>query len=162
VRMVMLVVATLFFALAERDSEIQYTTSALGSTQVDDVLRPYVDQFMRDCTARRTDCEEQLRWVKEIKAIDMHRMQVPGGNMVIGLCYINPIYHRVHINKKILHYGSSYVRAVVYHELGHCLYNLDHSPNQGDLMSEVIPDIFTLSEEWPRLMAGLFAMIEED
>lgn len=161
-RLLVPLLIALFLTFVERDSEIQYTTSALGATQVDDVLRPYVDQFMRDCAARRTDCEEQLRWVKEIKAVDMRKMQAPSGNMVIGLCYINPIYHRVHINKKILHYGSSYIRAVVYHELGHCLYNLDHSPNQGDLMFEVIPDIFTLSEEWPRLMAGLFAMIEED
>lgn len=161
-RLLVPLLIALFLTFVERDSEIQYTTSALGTTQVDNVLRPYVDQFMRDCAARRTDCEEQLRWVKEIKAVDMRKMQAPSGNMVIGLCYINPIYHRVHINKKILHYGSSYIRAVVYHELGHCLYNLDHSPNQGDLMFEVIPDIFTLSEEWPRLMAGLFAMIEED
>ena len=161
-RLLVPLLIALFLTFVERDSEIQYTTSALGTTQVDNVLRPYVDQFMRDCAARRTDCEEQLRWVKEIKAVDMRKMQAPSGNMVIGLCYINHIYHRVHINKKILHYGSSYIRAVVYHELGHCLYNLDHSPNQGDLMFEVIPDIFTLSEEWPRLMAGLFAMIEED
>lgn len=128
---------------------------------IDQELKPYVAMFMHDCEARRTDCKTRLSKILEIRAVNIPDFNEKDNEVVIGLCYDGFLYKRVEINKAIIHYHVKYLQTLIYHELGHCMYDLEHENKTDTIMSPVMPDITILIKEWEALLLDFFATIEE-
>jgi len=130
-------------------------------TFIDEDLRLYVELFMNDCEARRTDCEEKLKLVEEIRLVEIPDLNKQDKEMVVGLCYLNFFSNKVHISKAVFSFGHKYVQTIMYHELGHCMYDLDHEKKDDMLMSAMMPDLTVLLQDWPQLLDDFFAAIQE-
>lgn len=129
---------------------------------IDKELQYYVDLFIDDCEVRRKDCKMRLSWLKEIKVVEMEDKDKTDQAVTVGLCYLSIFSRRVHINKVALEYSSRYVQTLVYHELGHCMYDLDHEEKPDMLMSEMMPSMAVIFRDWNHLLDDFFAAIEEE
>jgi hypothetical protein len=129
--------------------------------EIDEELKLFVDLFMEDCNTRRTDCKHRLQKIKEIKVVDMPDVDKLDNQVVIGVCYDNIIYKKVHINKEMIGYADKYLQALMYHELGHCMYDLDHVEESDKLMSPAMPSFIILLQNWKELVTEMFTAIEE-
>lgn len=128
---------------------------------VDKELRPYVDMFIRDCEARRKDCQERLSKILEIRVVNMPNFSKKDDEIVIGLCYDGFLIKRIEINKQIMSYHGRYLQTLVYHELGHCMYDLEHEQRTDMIMSPAMPEITILMQYWNDMLAEFFSAIEE-
>ena len=142
------------------DEEVQ--KPSLTGPVIDKSLRSYVRQFLNDCEVRRTDCEARLSLLEEIKVVDIPDEKPNDDEVVVGLCYSNFFQKKVHINSLALKFSGRYMQALVYHELGHCMYGLDHEKKPDMLMSEMMPSLLVLVRDWDELLADFFAAIEEE
>ena len=52
------------------------------------------------------------------------------------------------------------LRALMFHEIAHCAYGLDHVPEKNKLMSEYMPLPSTIIYEWDRLVDEMFTQIK--
>jgi predicted metal-dependent hydrolase len=142
-----------------------YNTPTTGNktyeTEIDEELELFVALFMADCEAKRKDCKYRLNKIKEIKVVDMPDLDKSDNEMVIGLCYDSLFTKRVHVNREIIHYADRYLQALVYHELGHCMYGLDHVEESDKLMSPAMPSFTALMRDWGKLVEEMFNAIEE-
>jgi len=129
--------------------------------QVDTELQPYVSMFMRDCSARRSDCDVRLRLVRTIKVVTMPKEAKGSSIVTLGTCYIGTFSRVIHINREALPYQGRYMQALIYHELAHCMYDLEHETKSGMLMSELMPPLVTLVRDWQVLLDDMFAAIQE-
>ena len=131
-------------------------------TEIDEVLYPFVAMFLKDCEARRTDCKKKLERIKEIKVVDIPDVDKSDKEVVIGLCYDTLFNRRVHINRAIIDYADRYLQALMYHELGHCMYGLDHLKQSDRIMSPAMPPLLVLINQWEELVEELFVAIRKD
>lgn len=136
-------------------------TERTDGPRVDEELKLYVELFMADCEARRTDCEKKLNSIYEIRVVEMEDKNKNDKEIVIGVCYLNLFSNKVHINKLAFQYGHKYVQTIMYHELGHCMYDLDHEEKDDMLMSPMMPELKTILHDWSRLLDDFFAAIQE-
>ncbi len=132
-----------------------------GEVDIDEELELFVSLFMQDCKQRRTDCEYRLNKLKEIKVVDMPDLDKTDNEVVIGLCYDTLFSKRVHINRAIIDYADRYLQALMYHELGHCMYGLDHLEESDKLMSPSMPSFTVLMRDWGALVEEMFTAIKE-
>lgn len=137
-------------------------TDVTYETEIDEELKLFVALFMQDCKERRTDCEYRLNRIKEIKVVDMPDLDKTDNETVVGLCYDGLFVKRVHVNRDIIDYADRYLQALMYHELGHCMYGLDHLEESDKLMSPAMPSFTTLLRNWRPLVDEMFAMIKEN
>lgn len=137
-------------------------TNRIYETDIDEELELFVNLFMADCDKRRTDCKKRLERIKEIKVVDIPDLDKTDNELVIGLCYDNIFNRRVHINRAVIDFTDRYLQALMYHELGHCMYGLDHLEQSDRLMSPAIPSIIVLIEDWPELVEEFFAAIRKE
>jgi len=145
------------------ESTPPYTTpvNKTYKTEIDEILYPFVAMFLKDCEARRTDCKKKLERIKEIKVIDMPDLNESDNEIVIGLCYDTLLNRRVHINRIIIDFSNQYLQALMYHELGHCMYNLDHLKQPDKIMSPEMPSLLVLMSQWEELVEELFVAIRK-
>ena len=133
------------------------------TTEVDAQLRPYYDQFINDASIRRTRLNtglETVKLVSEIASPDKDK-----DTRIIGVCiwhyYENGVALRnVEIVKSLLS-DPIQLKLVVYHELGHCLLNLDHTPNNSQQIMDPISDLSSeyASKNWNDLVNYEFSSI---
>lgn len=128
---------------------------------VDKQLELPVALFLQDCKSRRLDCLQKLSKIKEIKIVDIPDIDTTDNEIVIGLCYDSIFNRRVHINKQIVNFADRYLQALIYHELGHCMYDLDHAEESDRIMSPAMPPLVVLINRWSTMVAELFSSIEE-
>jgi hypothetical protein len=149
-------------ACGTNDSQVPAPTADLiERPAIDSEVKGYVDMFMADCEARRTDCKENLAKILEIRVVTIPDLNPKDDEVTVGLCYDGFFFKRIHINKIALAYHGRYMQTLIYHELGHCMYNLDHEEKLDMIMSPVMPSIVTLVQNWNLLLADLFVAIEE-
>lgn len=129
----------------ETDSDAVLRTLSLPERTIDSVLKPFLDEF-------RVVLGE--RGIKEKnKLVSLVLRDLPSG--YAGYCVTKPIDQKddrpaegyVVIDSKL---SDFQLRAVIWHELGHCLFNLKHSPDAG-IMNEYIPSDAQLNQNWSRL-----------
>jgi hypothetical protein len=140
---------------------IQTEESGHISTGIDPELQPFVDDFMRDCEARRTDCAKRMDRIKSIKLVDMPDLDKSDDEAVIGLCYDRPFTRRIEISKDIMDKPNLYIKVLMYHEIGHCAYGLDHETVPDAIMSPVMPSFVLLLRDWQLLLADFFVTIAQ-
>lgn len=127
---------------------------------IDPRLQRFVDAFLTDCTARRKDCVQALARIDSIKVVDRLPDFVQKEDAeVIGRCYISFRRRRIEVIKETLFQPDRYMRALIYHEIGHCAYDLEHVPEDDVLMAEHMPGMPALVFKWKELLDGFFAEI---
>ncbi len=92
-------------------------------------LAPYVDQFVAEMKARGVYPVPGVHHPRLVAWMTLD----PG---IVGMC-VTPT-PRVYIQLRIRGYSDMYIRAVVYHELGHCMYGLLHDVDGGHILSEYL------------------------
>lgn len=132
-----------------------------SSTYVDKDLQRFVDDFMRDCEARRTDCAEKMSQIDSIRVTVIPDLDTKDNEYVIGLCYDRPFNKYIEINKEIMNKSDWYIKTLLYHEIGHCAYDLDHDEQENTLMSPLIPPLYIIIRDWQLMLGDFFSAIYE-
>lgn len=128
---------------------------------VDSRLQRFVTEFFLECSARRSDCKKALASIESIQVVDKLSDFDPGDEGVIGRCYISLYRKKIEILKEVLWKPDRYIKALVYHEIGHCAYNLDHVRETDELMSEYMPGMPALVFRWEAMLAQFFLEIRQ-
>lgn len=129
--------------------------------RIDPEVQEFVDQFMHDCQLRRKDCYQKLSRVREIKVIEMVTFAEEEPGETIGRCYYGTLSSTIHLSKDAMRYADRYIKALVYHELGHCMYDLDHVERPGAVMSPYLPPLLYLVFQWDALLDEFFEQIRQ-
>lgn len=102
---------------------------------IDARLQGYYDSFLRDAK------QAGLKPGHEITRLDIGPIDEKElGPNVIGVCYKTPhlkggkIYMSYAIRVAMVFYSEPVMKGLMYHELAHCVYDLDHSPDRDDIM----------------------------
>ncbi len=131
---------------------------------IDPALAPYIHDYMSECDAR-TECKDKKR-------IPLHRVEFSEtladevAPDVVGTCeirffYIPGITGHFSLRGYIKVVPPSYLftelqfRALLYHELGHCIHQLDHDPHS-PIMREYLPMPDYLKKNWQYSIDELF------
>lgn len=128
---------------------------------VDPKLHRFIEAFLKECNQRRKDCQQALNRIESIKILDKLSGFEPGDEGVIGRCYIFFRKRKIEILREVMVQPDKYIKALLYHEIGHCGYDLEHVPEEDTLMSEHMPGMPTLVFKWKELMDGFFAEIRK-
>ena len=131
------------------------------STYIDKDLQRFVDDFMRDCEARRSDCAEKMSQIDSIRITVIPDLDTSDTEFVIGLCYDRAFTKNIEINKEIMSKSDWYIKTLLYHEIGHCAYDLDHDEQENTLMSPLIPPLYVIIRDWQLMLGDFFYSIYE-
>lgn len=124
------------------------------SGPVDADLYAEVLDFFRDAkTHHANDCA-RINGITMANTVD--DMGYEPGSLVIGVCMWP---RQIKILRPYWYQASPTLRsALIYHELGHCLLNLDHSaPRNINIMAPVILPEEIFEDHWSALLDKLFA-----
>lgn len=128
---------------------------------IDSRLQPYVDQFLEDCEARRSDCRTKFGKITSIKVHKSFPLSDDITEDTIGLCQLTKRRNWIMIKEEVFDRFDEHVRALMYHELAHCMYELDHVPQKNKLMSVNMPDSATVVYKWRKLVDEMFDQVEQ-
>jgi predicted metal-dependent hydrolase len=128
---------------------------------IDKRLQPYVDHFLVDCEARRADCYTKFGKITSIKVHKSFPLSDDITEDTIGLCQLTKRRNWIMIKESVFDMFEEHIRALVYHELAHCMYELDHVPQKNKLMSANMPDSATVVYKWRKLVDEMFDQVEQ-
>jgi len=94
---------------------------------ISDSLKIYVDEWKHDADSLGIDYEFRYKDIEYITAVTHY---IDGDGLVGSTDRLNK---RIYIKKD---YGVNAVRSIVYHELGHYVFRLDHCNERGMIMSK--------------------------
>jgi hypothetical protein len=124
---------------------------------VDTRLRVYFEEFRQVCKTQRTDCDTSL---DKIKSVTVSPAFPPDLKDALGLCYLGNKYNHIVVHSSVLERFWQEQRALMFHEIAHCAYGLDHVSEHNKLMSEYMPLPSTIIYEWDRLVDEMFTQIK--
>jgi hypothetical protein len=130
------------------------------NTEIDAALRPYVEDFMEQCVARKgaTFCKNRMAIVKYVKATSDYRDLIGFGDCRTD--NLNYYWKKVKYRQRIrvlTHnfwgepHAPNQIRQVVFHEFGHCFFGLEHdeTPLMGtDLLPAGVSPSRMIREFW--------------
>lgn len=127
-----------------------FITSSGIVHQVDPDLDRYVVEYYADAYKYGLD----TGYRDEI--IGIYRGPLKSGTL--GICHITSLYRWIEITDKKV--DPEVLRALVYHELTHCIYNMDHTRKVG-IMGEYMPSLdgSWWRDRWDSLRDNLFKWI---
>lgn len=128
----------------------------------DEYLEKYLDHFYGICiqTTAANRCKENLKKVKSINFVDSFDEKTDPNGMVAGVCWWSRTERRIQIKRNMTKLGSMQERALIFHELGHCLLDLGHSNRQTNmLMNPYLFDEQTYTSNWTRFQNELFQLV---
>lgn len=131
-------------------------------TQNDPYLQQYMNHFYGICiqTTASNRCKENLKKFKSINFVDSFNKDLDPNGTVAGVCWWTKYSRRVEIKRNITQPGSMKEKALIFHELGHCLLDLGHSdPSTKMLMNPYLSDESTYVSNWTRLQKELFQLV---
>lgn len=130
--------------------------------EIDKSLQPYVSQFLEDCESRRSDCKDRFSKITSIKVYKSFPQSKDITEDTIGLCQLTKRRNWIMIRQDVFEMFDEHVRALVYHEMAHCMYELPHVPEKNKLMSTHMPDSATVVYGWTRLVNEMFLQVEQE
>ena len=131
----------------------QYLISA-----VDPQIRPHFVEFIEFCKlSSKSDSDVCLANLSKLKNIRLKSGALVESNpTVIGLCEIS-IDRTVTIRSDFFDHRSIAFKALVWHELGHCLLDLDHiEGTNSHIMNANLPSSRTLQLSWTAFVKDFF------
>jgi len=125
--------------------------------EIDEGLRNYFDAFMKDADLYgvNTDLVSKLRYMK------FGETEAARNDRSVGICSSygdeeDLMYTTILISDS-LKTSPIQLRAVVYHELGHCVLRMEHSPQSPPtIMSPMMSSEIFYKRNWDRLVRNLF------
>jgi len=132
-----------------------YLTSA-----VDGPIRPHFVEFVEFCKlSSQSDSDTCLANLGKLKSVRLKSGVLDQENpTVIGLCEIS-IDRAVTIRSDFFNHKSIAFKALVWHELGHCLLDLDHvNGTNNHIMNANLPSSKILQSSWSVLVKEFFEL----
>jgi len=127
---------------------------------------PYLEQYLKHfygiCiqTTAANRCGENLKKLKSINFVDSFDQKTDPDGVVAGVCWWSRFERKIEIKRKVAEPGSMRERALIFHELGHCLLDLGHSdPKTMMLMNPYLFDEKTYASSWSRLQTEMFQLV---
>ena len=125
-------------------------------------LNQYMDHFYGLClhTTAANKCKENIQKVRSINFVDSFDEKTDPHKSVAGVCWWSKLSRKIEIKRNIAEPGSTKEKALIFHELGHCLLDLGHSdPNTKMLMNPYLFDEKTYASNWTQLQNELFQLV---
>lgn len=145
---------------------VSTNTKKQGDKKQKEQSDPYLEQYMKHfhglClhTTAANRCKENLQKVRSINFVDAFDEKTDPNGSVAGVCWWSRFSRKIEIKRGIAEPGSVREKALIFHELGHCLLDLGHSdPNTKMLMNPYLFDEKTYASNWTRLQNELFQLI---
>lgn len=129
--------------------------------RVDDRLTSYIDDFKKDCAKYRSDCEEALSNIQSFAVYKSFPVSQELSEDTIGICQITGFKNYIMVKETALEMFHQQIRALMYHEIAHCAYELKHVAESEKLMSAYLPGYAALIYNWDRLVEEMFKQVEE-
>jgi hypothetical protein len=129
------------------------------SSNVPSVVRPHFAEFFEHCKnsseENKQKCIENLKYLSSIE-LKVGELDTSQPN-VIGLCEIG-IERKVTLRYDGFNVNSLMFKALIWHELGHCLLDLDHTAENSPshIMNTHLPNERELGKNWASYTEGLF------
>lgn len=131
----------------------QYLTSV-----VDGPIRPHFVEFIEFCKlSTESDADTCLANLGKLKDVRLKSGAIDESNpTVIGLCEIG-INRTVTIRSDFFDHRSIAFKALIWHELGHCLLDLDHiDGTDNHIMNPYLPSNKALQSSWAYFVKDFF------
>lgn len=120
---------------------------------IDSDLYPYYESFISALAARNLSYKATVRSIHWVEKIER---KMPKGWIVAGMCttyyeeapegqaILGPVkfpheYRVITISREA---DAGNAKTIIWHELGHCMLDLCHSPTAGELMYQNVPPIW--------------------
>lgn len=129
--------------------------------KIDERLLPYIQEFKEDCSRFRADCERALDRVHSITIHKAFPVSQHLSEDTIGICQFSGSKNWIMIKEDALDLFYQQIRALMYHELAHCAYELPHVTQKDRLMSPELPKSSALIYNWKGLVEEMFKQVEE-
>jgi hypothetical protein len=129
----------------------KYLTSA-----VDAPIRPHFAEFIEFCKlSSQDDADTCLSNINKLKSVRLKTGVIDKSNpTIIGVCEIG-IDRTVTIRSDFFDHKSIAFKALIWHELGHCLLDLDHIEGN-HIMNANLPSPRVLQSSWTFLVKDFF------
>lgn len=126
------------------DNRDRIISVSIKDVEIDEELKQSVKEFIGDLALHGKDFKVTI---KSIKFVDNFE-----GN-VVGRCYYND---RVEILKG-MEYNETYLKLLMYHELGHCILKLGHTKEGSNSIMQptLIGDSDYIKTNWSGLVSNL-------
>jgi hypothetical protein len=116
--------------------------------QTEQPLAGYLLDFLRDCAHADFRWLNNLQWIKYVEDDEV----LMGSKRVVGVCTTQD--QHTYIKVKRLN-SPLREKALLYHELAHCLFRVGHSRG---IMSAELPSAYWLSQNWDEAVAEMCAL----
>ena len=118
-------------------------------------LHDLIMEYLADCQRHltSTECNKNLQIKIRIRELEEENQ--------LGLCYTYyPPYHLkrdILISPKLL--GTKQLKLVLYHELTHCIFEMEHSDDKIDIMNSYSSEYKTniIYGEWDKYLEAMFS-----
>lgn len=122
------------------------------------IVRPHFVEFFEYCDISSEKNSDLCR--QNIKFLSFELKQGPlikENPDVIGLCVVFND-RKIYLRDDLYSNNSLTFKALVWHELGHCLLDLGHVPeaDESSLMNPTIPGEYQVAQSWPYFVSNLF------
>lgn len=126
----------------------------LPDLELDPILFQYVREFEKEAKSRGLDISYRLDKLRQLTWDSLERPKV-------GTCTSHSnsigtmVWTRVVVSPKLT--NNTYIRAVMFHELGHCVLGLDHRGGEiASIMSPSLTNKTYYDNNWELLVDDLF------
>lgn len=136
-----------------RNILLSFAMTACGAptpmVQKDSTLHEMVQDYFKEAWAKEKSNGNRYK-LGSITYVDSYEGSPPRNQ--IGECFTDRYIYNITILRGL---SPDVGRAAVYHELGHCVYDLDHTKESG-IMSAIIPIRGAVSEEEWEEMTSIY------
>lgn len=117
-------------------------------------IRPHLREFIEYCKQSEyaRSCSVNLKKLRYAKV----KENISDDRAVIGTCGSNGDERVVELKANFADKDSLQFKTLVWHELGHCLMDLDHNDNSFNIMNSNISSELRIALTWPRLVKSVF------
>jgi hypothetical protein len=140
-------------------TDLPLPPNPIPAKNIDPIVQEVIDAFVLD--AEKYEVSIPLFRRLRIAVFDDKRFV--GREKTIAECtrFLNSakntiVYSEIRIDPKKVRVGTCSFKEAVYHELGHCVLNLDHSNLNNEIMSPTILEEWVCKQDWDRLVENLF------
>ena len=118
---------------------------SIADVEIDEELKQPVKEFIGDMALYGRDFKITFKSIKFVKEFDK--------NNVVGRCYYDD---RIEILEG-MQYDETYLKLIVYHELGHCLLKFGHTPENSNTIMQptLIGDNDYIERNWNSMVKYL-------
>lgn len=122
------------------------------------IVRPHFVEFFEYCdlsSESNSDlCHQNIKFLSFELKQETLLAEIPNA---VGLCSVGD-GRKIYLRSDLFLSDSLTFKALVWHELGHCLLNLDHVPSgkKSSLMNAILPSESQMAKNWSYFVSNFF------